>query len=108
MNQEFNLSELIAVVADNTGLLKSDVKSVIENSFEVIAQQLATNTDNRIELHSLGVLALKKKKERSGIAPNGVEYTTPEHYRIKFRASDALIRAANEYGKEVLTLPIAR
>ena len=108
MSKEFNLSELIAVVADNTGLLKTDVRSVIENSFEVIAQQLATNTDNRIELHSIGVLALKKKKERSGIAPNGVEYTSPEHYRIKFRASDALIRAANQYGKEILTLPIAR
>ena len=106
--QEFNLSELIAVVADNTGLLKSDVRSVIENSFDVIAQQLATNEANRVEIHSLGVLNLKKKKERSGIAPNGIEYTTPEHYRIRFRASDTLIRAVNEYGKEVLTLPVAR
>lgn len=108
MKQEFNLSELIAVVADNTGHLKSDVKSIIEDAFDVIAQQLATNEASRVEIHGLGVLELKKKRHRSGIAPNGTEYITPEHYRIKFRASDTLIRSVNKYGEDVLTLPVAR
>lgn len=96
MNKEFNLSELIAVVADNTGLLKSDVRSVIENSFEVIAQQLATNPQKRVEINGLGVLKLKKVKELAGVAPNGENYTTPEHYRVKFVPSALFLRNANE------------
>ena len=95
MNQEFNLTELVAVVADNTGQLKSDVKEVLQNAFAVMAEQTATNDAKRVEINGLGVLKLKKVKERSGIAPNGERYTTPEHYRVKFVPSAGFLFAAN-------------
>jgi len=95
MNKEFNLSELIAVVADNTGLIKSDVKEVLQNAFTVMAEQTATNDAKRVEINGLGVLKLKKVKERSGIAPNGEKYTTPDHYRVKFVPSAGFLFAAN-------------
>lgn len=108
MNEEFSLHQLSKEVSELTGVSEKDVQDTLTQAFKTIAFHLAKRGDNRVELHGLGVLKLKKKKERSGIAPNGVEYTTPEHYRIKFRASDTLIRTANEWGEEVLTLPIAR
>ena len=98
--QEFNLSELVAVVADNTGQLKSDVNAVLVNAFKELAEQVATNPQKRVEINGLGVLKLKKVNERSGIAPNGESYTTPEHYRVKFVPSAGFIFAANNAIKE--------
>ena len=96
MNQEFNLTELVAVVADNTGQLKSDVNAVLVNAFKELAEQVATNPQKRVEINGLGVLKLKKVKERAGVAPNGENYTTPEHYRVKFVPSALFLRNANE------------
>ena len=69
-----NKAELIAAVAEKTGLSKKDTESVVSATFETIVAAMAE--DEKVQLVGFGSFEVKKRAERIGRNPKTKESIT--------------------------------
>lgn len=69
-----NKAELIAAVAEKTGLSKKDTESVISATFDTIVAAMAE--DEKVQLVGFGSFEVKKRAERIGRNPKTKESIT--------------------------------
>ena len=84
-----NKAELIAAVAEKTGLSKKDTESVVSATFETIVAAMAE--DEKVQLVGFGSFEVKKRAERIGRNPKTKEsITIPASKVPTFKAGKAL------------------
>ncbi len=84
-----NNTELIASVAEKSGLTKKDTERVINATFETITASLAEG--NKVQLSGFGIFEVKTREARVGRNPRTKEtIQIPASRQPAFKASKAL------------------
>ena len=84
-----NKTELIASVAEKSGLTKKDAERVINATFETISASLAEG--NKVQLSGFGIFEVKAREARVGRNPRTKEeIQIPASRQPAFKASKAL------------------
>lgn len=87
-------SELISLIAEKSGLSKTDAEKVFSATFEVIAENLAQQ--KKVMVHGFGGFATKERKARKGRNPStGEEITIPEATIAIFKPATQLKETIN-------------
>ena len=90
-----NKTELIAAVAEKTGLTKKDAEKVINATMEAITAELAKG--EKISLTGFGIFEVKAREARTGRNPRTGETTQiPASKAPAFKAGKALKDAVNK------------
>lgn len=83
--KEKSLSDLIAALAESTGLTKAKVKEVIDAHAELLISEL--QSAGSVQLAGVGKLKLGERAERQGRNPStGETITIPAAKTVKFSA----------------------
>lgn len=83
-------TELIAAVAERSGIAKKEAQEVVNNLFDILTENLVKEESTVIL--GFGTLAVQHKPERQGINPsNRQKITIPARKAVKFKASKALL-----------------
>ena len=82
--------DLVVKIANETGMIQSDVANIVQRTLDSIAGELIAGND--IELRNFGVFEIKVRKSRKGRNPNQPEneVVIPERAVVKFRAGKEL------------------
>ena len=84
-----NKAELIAAVAEKTGLSKKDTEAVVSATFDTIVAAMAE--EEKVQLVGFGSFEVKKRAERVGRNPKTKEsITIPASKVPTFKAGKAL------------------
>jgi DNA-binding protein HU-beta len=84
-----NRTELVAGVAEKTGLGKKDSKAAVSAVFELIGRSLASG--EKTQIFDFGSFEIKKRPARTGHNPRTkAPITIAESKRVAFRAGKAL------------------
>ena len=84
-----NKTELIAAVAEKTGLTKKDAERVVNATFETISQNLAAG--NKVQVSGFGNFEVKAREARVGRNPRTKEnIEIPATKLPAFKAAKAL------------------
>lgn len=84
-DKEKSVAELVAVLADKSGLSKAQAKSFLDSYAEVLADEL--NSSGSVQLVGVGKLKIGNRAERQGRNPStGATITIPASKTIKFSA----------------------
>lgn len=90
-----NKKELVNNLAEKTGLKKYEVRKTIDAFIEEIEEQIRAN--EKVNLKRLGVFSPVLKSSRPVRNPKtGDPYVLEEHYSVKFRPGDDLVRNLNK------------
>ena len=89
-----NKNDLIAVVANNTGLSKSDSVKAVDGVFDAIADSLKAGEE--VRLVGFGTFNVTHRKQSQGRNPRtGEAITIPASNQPKFKAGKGLKEAVN-------------
>lgn len=88
-----NKAELIAAVAEKTGMSKKDTEAVVAATFEAVAETLAKG--DKVQLVGFGSFEVKKRAARLGRNPKTKE-------TIKIEASKAPVFKAGKALKDAV------
>ncbi len=89
-----NKDDLIAAVANDAGLTKSDAARVVDSVFDTITSTLSSNDEIRVT--GFGTFAVTRRAARDGRNPRtGEKIRIPASNQAKFRAGKALKEAIN-------------
>ena len=66
-----NKVEMVAAIAEKTGLTKKDAEAAFEATFDVITNQLMQN--QRVQISGFGVFEVKQREARVGRNPHTKE-----------------------------------
>ena len=84
-----NKTELIAAVAEKTGLTKKDADRVIAATFETISNAMAEG--DKVQVSGFGIFDVKKREARTGHNPRTKEaIEIPASKQPAFKASKTL------------------
>jgi DNA-binding protein HU-beta len=84
-----NKTELVAAIADRTGLSKKDSETVIKAFVDVVTEQLRNG--DKIQLTGFGTFEVTKREEREGKNPlTGDKIIIPAASVPKFKAGKGL------------------
>ena len=84
-----NKVEMVAAIAEKTGLTKKDAETAFEATFDVITNQLMQN--QRVQISGFGVFEVKQREARVGRNPHTKEeIQIPASRQPAFKASKAL------------------
>ncbi len=84
-----NKMEMVAAIAEKTGLTKKDAEAAFEATFDVITEQLMQN--QRVQISGFGVFEVKQREARVGRNPHTKEeIQIPASRQPAFKASKAL------------------
>ena len=84
-----NKTELIAVVAEKSGITKKDAERVVSATFETIAAELKKN--EKVQISGFGIFEVKEREARVGRNPRTKEaIQIPASKAPAFKASKAL------------------
>ena len=84
-----NKTELIAKIAEGSGLSKVDAKKALEATLEAITTAL--KADDKVALIGFGTFSTSERPERQGINPATKEtITSPAKKVVKFKAGSDL------------------
>ena len=89
-----NKTELIAAVAEKTGLTKKDAEKAVSATLEAITAELAKG--DKVSLTGFGIFEVKAREARTGRNPRPGETTQiPASKSPAFKAGKALKDAVN-------------
>ena len=89
-----NKNDLVATVADDTGLSKVDATRAVDSVFESITKSLAGGTE--VRLVGFGTFSVVQRKASIGRNPRtGEKINIPASIQPKFKAGKALKEAVN-------------
>ena len=84
-----NKTELVAVVADKSGITKKDAERVVSATFETITAQLMKG--EKVQISGFGIFEVKEREARVGRNPRTKEaIEIPASKAPAFKASKAL------------------
>lgn len=84
-NKEKSVTELVAVLAEKSGLTKAQAKGFLDSYAEVLADEL--NSTGSVQLVGVGKLKVGNRAERQGRNPaTGAAITIPASKTVKFSA----------------------
>ena len=84
-----NKAELVAAIADRTGLSKRDAEAALKAFTDVVAEELKKG--EKIQLVGFGTFEVSERAERVGRNPQtGAEMKIPASKAPKFKAGKAL------------------
>ena len=84
-----NKTELVAVVAEKSGLTKKDAERVVSATFETITAQLMKG--EKVQISGFGIFEVKEREARVGRNPRTKEaIEIPASKAPAFKASKAL------------------
>jgi len=84
-----NKTELVAVVAEKSGLTKKDAERVVSATFETITAQLKAG--EKVQISGFGIFEVKKREARVGRNPRTKEaIEIPASKVPAFKASKSL------------------
>ena len=84
-----NKAELVAAIADRTGLSKKDAEAALKACTDVVAEELKKG--EKIQLVGFGTFEVSERAERVGRNPQtGAEMKIPASKAPKFKAGKAL------------------
>ena len=84
-----NKTELIAAVAEKTGMTKKDAERVVSATFGSITEALAKN--DKVQISNFGIFEVKQREARVGRNPSTKEQIQiPASRQPAFKASKAL------------------
>lgn len=84
-----NRTELVAAVAEKTGMTKVDAKKAVDATFEAIEAALVAN--EQVALLGFGTFTVVERPERQGVNPStGEKITIAAKKAVKFKAGAAL------------------
>ena len=84
-----NMAELIAAVAEKTGMSKKDTEAVIAAALNTITEALAE--EEKVQLVGFGSFEVKKRAARTGLTPKTMEsIAIPASKAPAFKAGKAL------------------
>ena len=90
-----NKTELIAVVAEKTGMTKKDAERVVSVTFDSIAQELQKG--EKVQISGFGIFEVKEREARVGRNPRTKEaIQIPASKVPAFKAAKALKDAVAE------------
>ncbi len=90
-----NKVELIAAVAEKTGLSKKDAERAVAATFETLTQELVKG--GKVQVSGFGIFEVKHRESRPGRNPKtGVTMTIPATKVPAFKAGKALKDAVAE------------
>ena len=90
-----NKNELIAAVAEATGVSKKDTDAVIKMTFEKIAAAMAAG--DKVQVAGFGTFETRERGERTGLNPRTKETVTIAACKAPaFKAGKALKEAVNK------------
>ncbi len=90
-----NKAELIAAMADKTGLSKKDAEAALRAFVEVVTDELKKG--EKIQLVGFGTFEVSERAERIGRNPqSGEEIIIPASKNPRFKAGKALKDVVNE------------
>ena len=94
-----NKTELIAQVAEKTGLSKKDTESIINAAVDTIASTMAQG--DKVQLSGFGIFEVKDRQARVGRNPKTKEaIEIPASRQPVFKPSKALKDIVAEIGRE--------
>ncbi len=89
--------ELVAQIAQESGITKQKAKAALKSLIEAIGQVL--KKDGEIRVNSLGTFRVRKRKARTGVNPRtGAKIKIPATKAPAFRAAKALKDAVKGVG----------
>lgn len=89
-----NKTEMIAAIADKTGLTKKEAEKALKAFTDTVAEELAK--DGKVQLVGFGTFEVSKRAARVGINPHTRQPLNIEASRTpKFKAGKALKDAIN-------------
>ena len=89
-----NKNDLVAAVADSTGLSKADSSSAVDGVFDAITNALKSGGD--VRLVGFGTFSVAKRKASEGRNPRtGEKIQIPASRQAKFKAGKGLKDAIN-------------
>ena len=89
-----NKNDLVAAVAESTGLSKADATKAVDSMLDIIAANLKKGEE--IRLAGFGTIAVTKRKASEGRNPRtGEKIQIPASNQPKFKAGKALKDAVN-------------
>lgn len=89
-----NKNDLVAAVAESTGLSKADATKAVDSMLDIIAANLKKGEE--IRLAGFGTFAVTKRKASEGRNPRtGEKIQIPARNQPKFKAGKALKDAVN-------------
>ena len=82
--------DLVVRISEETGVLPTQVYSVVQKTLDHIAEALAKG--NKVELRNFGVFEIKVRKTRVGRNPRqpDADVTIPARSMVKFKAGKEL------------------
>ena len=84
-----NRTELVAAVAEKTGMTKVDAKKAVDAALQAIEGALVAN--EQVALLGFGTFAVVERPERQGVNPStGEKITIAAKKAVKFKAGAAL------------------
>ena len=84
-----NRTELVAVVAEKTGLTKKDAEVIVSATFDTVAQELAKG--EKVQVSGFGIFEVKDREARVGRNPHTKEAIQIPATKIPtFKAAKAL------------------
>ena len=84
-----NRTELVAAVAEKTGMTKVDAKKAVDAALEAIEGALVAN--EQVALLGVGTFSVAERAERQGVNPaTGAKITIAAKKSVKFKAGSAL------------------
>jgi len=90
-----NYSELLVALADRLQLPKGDVEKRLEQTTEIITDELVKN--NIVSIMNFGTLEVKKQLERVIIHPaTGKKILVPPKLSVKYKVSASLNKKLKE------------
>lgn len=90
-----NKTELIAAIADKSGLTKADAEKALNTFIDVVTDALSDN--DKVQLVGFGTFEVGERAERTGRNPQtGEEITIPACKTPKFKAGKVLKEAVNK------------
>ena len=88
-------SELVAKLAEQTNLTKTDAENVVSTVFKEITKALVKG--NRVELRGFGVLSVRERKPRTGRNPKTGEKVEVSSKKVPFfKAGKSINKALNK------------
>ena len=90
-----NKTELIAAVAEKTGMTKKDAEQIVSITFDTIAQELQKG--EKVQLSGFGIFEVKDREARVGRNPHTKEAIQIPATKVPaFKAAKALKDAVSE------------
>ena len=76
--------DIVLKITDKTGIKQVDVKTIVQNTFDVIVESLTRN--EKVELRNFGVFKIKERKARFGRNPRtGESVPVPPRKVVVFK-----------------------